>query len=497
MTTQIGNTELNNATINKILKGQNNNSVQKKLTSSEQLKKLGFGTRSLDKEFQQFGKGTENNQPVIKADDVLMNREEMVKVLEAKKFDKKKCFKQVDNTIIRPVPMSYTENVPDTIMEMDPFALNRNLRVKGKYYTIKDEADYFQLDNIIDKMRSKYIFFKFNKKAYKISDIKYQKVELSTYISQTLKYILLNFLIDFNVNVKRANLTKYHPFTLFQIINVNMMKLLYNKQINVYRFILTCELYRKKRNTVNIYMEVVYKVDKDVIIYDKLDNIGTRTDDQIAFNKLANKGNNNILSIHDFHDNIETDEQGNLLSSNWQLIKDDKEIDRMLEEREEQYDLDFYLSQFKCYNPKSAHGIDDESITRDDCVSFSNRFKCPGKWDIPCKTDAECPFYQANKNYKNTRGGCKDSYCEMPVNVGNVGHHYMDKNKPICYNCKKIGNNKNCKGLKCNQCCEEQKNRYLYPGLSTPDFAFYDDYAPRIKQQDLLTESNLLPSKLL
>ena len=485
MTTKIGNTELNNNTVNKILKGKNNTTNQKRLSNSDKLKKLGFGSRDLEKEFKDFG----GEKKIINIDNILMQRDEIVRVLEAKKFDKKKCFKQVHNTIIRPQPYSYTENMPDTIMDLDSFGLNRNLKAKGKYYTIKDEISYYEVENILKEFRTKYTYFKFNKKVYVIKDIKYQSIEISTYISQTLRYLLLNFLVEFNVKVKKANLNKYHPFTPFKIINVNLMRLLYNEQINVYRFVLTSELYRQKRNSINMYMEIIYKSDKDIIIYDKIYNMGVRLDEQIAFNKIANKKNNNYLSIHDFtNEKAETDHK---------IIKEDEDINEFLKKREEEYDLDFYLSQFKCYNPNAPNGIDRDSVTREDCLSYSHQYKCPGKWDIPCQTNDECPFYKANKNYENERGGCNDGYCEMPVNVGNVGHHYMDKNKPICYNCKKIGDNKNCKGIQCNQCCEEQKNRYMYPELDTPDFAFDDDYAARVNHQEILATRNLLPNKLL
>ena len=73
----------------------------------------------------------------------------------------------------------------------------------------------------------------------------------------------------------------------------------------------------------------------------------------------------------------------------------------------------------------------------------------------------------------------------------------MDKNKPLCYNCQKIGKNKNCTGIKCNQCCEEQKNRDLYPHLETPDFVFKNDYTPRIANKEQLKKRKLKADKML
>lgn len=481
--------ELNNETINNILNGtNNNNNVVKTETNEQKLSKYGFSSEDTKKAFKQFGKQTD--KIVCNADNILMNREIMAEVLEKKKQNKKPGLDIEGNIILRPIPVGYNENMPEKIVDMDPFAINRNLRVKGKYYTIRDEITYYELDQIVNKLKSKYEFFTFEKQHYKIKDIKYQPVKLNTYVSQTLKYLLLNFLIDFNINVKKSGIgSKYHEFTPFQIINVNLTKILHNNQLNIYRYVLTIELYRKnKRNSLNFYMEILYKSDKDIILYDKLYNIGMRNDEHIAFNKLANRENNNYLSINKLtEDNLNKDK----------IIKTDAETNKILQNREEQYDLDHHLKQFKCYNPRSVIGIDEQAITKNDCLSYSQRYKCPGKWDIACKTDHECPFYQANKNYPNTRGGCIEGKCEMPVNVGNVGHHFMDKKQPICYNCKKIGNNKNCKGEECNMCCEEQKNRHLYPELATPDFAYYNDYTKRVIYNDQLKQRNLKPYELL
>jgi hypothetical protein len=480
MTTQIGNTELNNKTINNILNTDNkNNSV--KQTKSGKLRDLGLSTYTFDKE---------SKDKNINVDGILPDRQEMIEVLQKKKEDKKKGIDIDNHDIIRPKPVEYNKNLSESIMSSDPFAINRNLRVKGKYYTVRDEINYYELNQVLKEMKSKFSYFKFDNKVYKINEIKYQNIDITTYISQTVKYLLLNFLIEFNKNVKQKNLgSKYHQFAPFQIININLMKIMFNKQINLYKFILTIELYRKnKRNSVNIYTEILYKADKDTIIYNKIYGIGFRQDDQLAFNKLTNMGNNNYFPAYKL-DNEYKDEL--------EIIKNDNEIDVILKKREEQYDLDYHLKQFKCYNPKSITGIDDDSLTQNDCISYSHKYGCPGKWDIPCKEDTECPFYKANQNYDNKRGGCIKGFCEMPVNVGGVGHHFIDKNKPLCYNCKKIGNNKDCKGLQCNQCCEEQKNRQLYPELATPDFAFKNDFTPRINQKEILDNRGLLPNQLI
>lgn len=109
-----------------------------------------------------------------------------------------------------------------------------------------------------------------------------------------------------------------------------------------------------------------------------------------------------------------------------------------------------------------------------ECVSkYDVRGKNKGKdvWDSRCKTDDDCPFYKANKNYPNTRGGCYNGYCEMPLGVERKGYkQYRTIKTAFCYNCN---------GKKNPNCCEEQVDRLRYPKLKSPDFVFKMDELPR------------------
>lgn len=83
---------------------------------------------------------------------------------------------------------------------------------------------------------------------------------------------------------------------------------------------------------------------------------------------------------------------------------------------------------------------------------ITNKFECDSlynydgtekiyysKWDKKCIKNEECPYYKSNKNYPNSRGGCKDGFCEFPVGVKRIGFKkYKDTNvnRPLCYNCK-------------------------------------------------------------
>ena len=76
-------------------------------------------------------------------------------------------------------------------------------------------------------------------------------------------------------------------------------------------------------------------------------------------------------------------------------------------------------------------------LTQKECeaTTFMGRPKAKGLWDFPCTADAECPYFQANRRYRNYRGGCRSGFCEMPVGIKNVGHHYT-AGAPQCHGCE-------------------------------------------------------------
>jgi len=95
-------------------------------------------------------------------------------------------------------------------------------------------------------------------------------------------------------------------------------------------------------------------------------------------------------------------------------------------------------------------------------------------WDRRCEKNEDCPFYMANKNYKNYHGGCDDGWCQLPIGMKAVSYRKYDNDyKPLCYNCKDNDDP---------NCCEEQKNRRKYPDLVTPDYAFPLDVYERMNE---------------
>jgi hypothetical protein len=91
-------------------------------------------------------------------------------------------------------------------------------------------------------------------------------------------------------------------------------------------------------------------------------------------------------------------------------------------------------------------------------------------WDRPCVKDEDCPFYRANTNYNNNRGGClRGGVCEMPVGVLRTAFRQFDDNgtggkfSPFCYGCKDPADK---------TCCKKQDK---------PDYAFANDFEDRKK----------------
>lgn len=125
---------------------------------------------------------------------------------------------------------------------------------------------------------------------------------------------------------------------------------------------------------------------------------------------------------------------------------------------------DTYDPAYRCYGDLS---IEQKAL----CVSPFNQQgdpkKIPNKWDRPCIEDSDCPFFRANTNYANTRGGClKGGICEMPVGVLRTAFRTYDAegiNTPFCYGCDDASDI---------SCCAKQKE---------PDYAFANDFDEREK----------------
>lgn len=125
---------------------------------------------------------------------------------------------------------------------------------------------------------------------------------------------------------------------------------------------------------------------------------------------------------------------------------------------------DVYDPSYRCYGDPN---IEQKAL----CVSPFNAQgdpkRTPTKWDRPCIRNEDCPFFKANKNYPNSRGGClAGGVCEMPLGVLRTAFRMYDSSgqfAPFCYNCNNTQDP---------DCCSKQ---------IAPDYAFPDDFEEREK----------------
>ena len=123
-------------------------------------------------------------------------------------------------------------------------------------------------------------------------------------------------------------------------------------------------------------------------------------------------------------------------------------------------------SRYRCYGDPS---INNMALCNSALDEIGNPKKKLTVWDRPCETNAECPFYQSNKTYKNYRGGCNDGYCEFPLGITRTSYRYYDKrSKPVCHNCP--GDNI--------YCCDNE----TYNQKANNDYAFVLDIHERTAQ---------------
>ena len=268
-------------------------------------------------------------------------------------------------------------------------------------------------------------------------ELKYQEFDRilkdisKNFKNKNIKNINEIIIYDINSNYLKTNFSNKYGDLLFKYNDIKIIK--NDKESLIYNL----EIYRE-----NKYHYFVVQIEIINFTLKNIEIIGILLNENL-FNKNRNK-----------------DDIKKMFTQN--------NVDKLMHNK-----LDSY---FKYHNEISHQCFGKQTLTKNHCISEDE--DGIGVWDIQCKKNSECPFYKKNKNYTNERGRCINGYCEMPVNVTSIGFKKY-KGKPLCYNCKKT----NCKGLKCNECCEQQENKMLYPNLKSPDYMFEKDTVDRTKQK--------------
>ena len=171
--------------------------------------------------------------------------------------------------------------------------------------------------------------------------------------------------------------------------------------------------------------------------------------------------NNNNIVLESFINN-------NLLSSiklEDKILSKDNVINKMVYKQKQDYN-DRVTRQYSCFSGKGNSEM--ECLANKD---LDGNEKKPGVWDYKCMDNSECPFYLANKNYPNQRGGCVNGTCEMPINIKQHSPHTYSldpRYRPYCHKC--IGNDY--------RCCDLQQDKKIY-NTDTADYMFKKDYSGR------------------
>ena len=151
-----------------------------------------------------------------------------------------------------------------------------------------------------------------------------------------------------------------------------------------------------------------------------------------------------------------------------------------------------YNGDYKCFTVSKDGTIREDAVrgvSAVACQSADPATGMVGVWDNPCKSDDECPFWRANKNYTNSFGGCQaDGKCQLPAGldqyqVGFKKYHKAGIPKTECYNCPRDPLTR----LPRFDCCTEQETLggsmlspdYRGGSMLSPDYRFAGDVQTR------------------
>jgi hypothetical protein len=357
----------------------------------------------------------------------------------------------------------------------------KNNDIKINFPIQKRELTLIEFDSIINLIFIKYRYnnkLNLNLKEEKNNIDKYSFNLIKNFITRELSEVSTNklFYSVFKSNINNLNFKSINEYIISYKVDYKNHFEEYEIQITFYR--------ENKDLNYTVYLNILFDNYNINYFIKKTFIIGVNKQQKILFNDLYSKEKQ-----YRDQNNIED------LSKN-----DIKNYDKKLKK----YVDDYYSTKSQFIEDERGHCFFKDSKNKIECESLTKIYGedkgSTGIWDKGCIQNEDCPYFNRNKNYKNMRGGCFNGYCEMPVNLKTFGYKQINDNKLdqiICYNCKKVGSKKDCTGLDCNKCCEDQKNKKLYPNLISPDYAFPKDFHERIKNKHSFKGKNMSPVKLI
>lgn len=340
------------------------------------------------------------------------------------------------------------------------------------------------------------------------NDVSDPYIEISCIVLQTfilnpvLNYKKINSVVDIidiiNKQIKKVyneikNETNNRYY--YKFLPVTMSKENYIKRLKVifldrdiqdynYYFLLLYHdqnrilIYRPERSFGHM---IEYKLNREHDLINLL-TLGIVSQDSLNINDIYLVSNN---TIKEKYSEIDTVRDGHKEIQNENMIINKSDI---LNGKVKKYLVNYDDAEngYFCY---SKNSYQSDKIRKYHCNriydSEGNKLINPGVYDRPCKYHEECPFYKKNLNYDNNRGGCIHGMCELPIGLTQISpRKYIGE--PFCHNC--IDSNTFT-------CCEDQKQKINkeYSFFITPDYAFTDDFKPRIIQSEILRKRDILP----
>jgi hypothetical protein len=323
-----------------------------------------------------------------------------------------------------------------------------------------------------------------------------------------LQILLYYFILKFNVEARKSNYNMpMHQWTNFFISDYQLIRIQYNKTLNLYYYVFEVEIFRTNKNAgYALYLEMYYRAEKTQIWISKAFVIGVIPQGELSFKKLDYFNTNmnpkmSYFALDEKNSILDQDDTYNKMKDYEFRNKNTKSVTYDIFTR----DFDLHGDR-KCFKPFDESYPDSKNSNA--CLSIDPKLNKTGVWDKMCIKNEDCPYFQANKNYPNNFGGCVEGVCQLPVGMNKIGFKHYDKEKPLCYNCTlktEIMNtdgtisiqNRECSGIECNKCCDIQHNKKIYPDMKSPDFVFSNDQTERERYSKLLELNGLGVNKLI
>ncbi len=363
-----------------------------------------------------------------------------------------------------------------------------------KYYGIKAEIHPLQMIGLLNFLQKKYPESSIDTKPSETKELKTYE-DVKSWVNNLISKVACSMAIDdielienIEDEIKINELKKFRKIqnhNSYEIVEDELLQTEISdlKRINKFKFVIT--LYREPAEIgFIIYLDISYDKVNAKYSINNFKVLGILMEDQI---KLKNTELDDSCSIQ-----APNEDCNNNLSFS---IDYEEKKKRFMESIQLNKAIDRENNLFKCFFK--------DALNKNECESYElikkegtteTIKKRPGLWaKSRCTTDEECPFFKANQNYPNNRGGCKrDGYCEMPVNVRALTPTIAEyNNQPLCYNCA----NNDRQGIDRLKCCEEQMDKTKYPNLVTPDYMFEDDTNVRLENEDNFTSKGYSPTK--